>query len=678
MRDRLQGKLKRAALAAVLAVAAAGAMAQQRLTLNFVNTEIEAVARAMADFTGRSFIVDPRVKGTITLNIDRPLTPDQAVAAVSAVLRMQSIALVESGGVIRIVPEADAKLQGGAVQFGAPGTAARGDEIITQIFRLNYESAVSIAQVLRPLIAPNNTINAYAANNTIVVTDYAENVRRIARIIAAIDTPAGSEIDVVRLENTIATDVAVILGRLLETPGQAADAQRVSVLAEPSSNSLLIRAPTPARANLVRTLILKLDQPSTTPGNIHVVYLKNANAASLARTLLGIAPVEAPSAPPGTPPALANQAAGQPQQRPTAGQPLRAASTSGAQTPISGQVGGAQIQADPATNTLIVIAPDIVYRNLRGVIDQLDMRRAQVFIESLIVEVTSDQAAEFGIQWQGGLGHLQGSSSGSGIFGGTNFGGAGQNIFGVAQNPGTVGAGLNIGIARGTITLPGIGTVANLQFLARALERNSKANILSTPNILTLDNEEARITVGQNVPFITGQFISPASAGAATVNPFQTIERRDVGLTLRVRPQISESGTIKMVIYQEVSSVQDSTSVSGIITNMRAIETNVLVDDGAIVVLGGLVQDTVTNSMDKVPLLGDLPLVGGLFRFETRRQQKTNLMVFLRPFIVRDDNDMRGVTTDRYDRMRRLEEATKAPESAALPNFEPPVLPPQQ
>src|SRR4051812_39607368 len=265
--------LKRWLLGALLALAMASAIAQQRLTLNFVNSEIEAVARAMADFTGRPFIVDPRVKGTVTLNIDQPLTPAEAVAALSSALRLQSVAVVESGGVFRIVPEADAKVQGGAVNVGPASQTARGDQIVTQVFRLSYESATSIAQLLRPLVAPNNTIAAYAANNTIVITDYAENVRRIARIIAAIDTPAGSDIDVVRLEHTVATDVAITLGRLLETPGQGVDAQRVSVLAEPASNTLLIRAATPARANLVRVLVAKLDQPSSTPGNIHVVYL---------------------------------------------------------------------------------------------------------------------------------------------------------------------------------------------------------------------------------------------------------------------------------------------------------------------------------------------------------------------------------------------------------------------
>jgi general secretion pathway protein D len=667
MRD-WKAALKRAFAATVIAAGAAlyAPAIAQRVTLNFANTEIEAVARAMADFTGKVFVVDPRVKGTVTLVVERPVSAAEAIGAFASALRVQNIALVEAGGVVRIVPEADAKLQGGSVR--TDGAPARGDEIVTQVFRLNYESAVAIAPVLRPLVAPNNPITAYAANNTIVVTDYAENVRRIARIIAAIDTPAGSEIDIMRLEHTVATDVAALLGRLLEPPGAApADAsQRVSVLAEPASNTLLIRAPTPARANLVRTLAAKLDQPSTAPGNIHVVFLKNANAVSLARTLLGGTPPEPPAPPPGTPAPLAASAT-----KPPPGLGAIARSAGPPLAPVAGHIGGAQIQADPATNTLIIVAPDVVYRNLRAVIDQLDTRRAQVFIESLIVEVTSDQAAEFGIQWQGGLGHMQSGAS-TGIAGGTNFGGAGQNILGIAQNPATAGTGLNIGIARGTITLPGVGVVTNLQFLARALETNSKANILSTPNLLTLDNEEARIVVGQNVPFITGQFVTPSSS--ATVNPFQTIERRDVGLTLRVRPQISESGTVKLVIYQEVSSVQDTTA-SGVVTNMRAIETNVLVDDGAIVVLGGLVQDDLRNSVEKVPLLGDIPLIGHLFRYETRRQQKTNLMVFLRPFIVRDDADMRGVTLDRYERMRRLEEATRPAPHSVLPALEAPRLP---
>jgi len=651
----------------------AGAAAQERVTLNFSNTEIDAVVRAIAQFTGKVFIVDPRVKGTLTLNVEQPLSPDQALAALSAALRMQGVVLVESGGVVRVVPEADAKLQGGVVQSGPPVT--RGDELVTQVFRLNYAAAASIVQVLRPLIAPNNTISAFPANNTIVVTDFAENIRRIARIIAAIDTPAGSEIDIVQLKHAIASDLAVLLGKVLDAAAQGADAsQRVSVLAEPTSNSLLIRSASPERVNLVRTLIAKLDQPAAVPGNIHVVYLKNAEATRLARTLLGAGGEPAAGGLTSSTTPMAFQAAGRPPGSPQQAQTPGGGPTAPTATaaPVSGQVGGAQIQADPTTNTLIITAPDAIYRQLRVVIDQLDVRRAQVFIESLIVEVTGDQAAEFGIQWQTGLQNTAADGS-SGVIAGTNFGTTGQNIRGIAQNPASAGTGLNIGLVHGQITLPGVGTITNLQFLARALERNAKANILSTPNLMTLDNEEARIIVGQNVPFITGQFTTPSSA---TVNPFQTIERRDVGLTLRVRPQISEGGTIKLVIYQEVSRVEDTSNPAGIITSMRAIETNVLVDDGSIVVLGGLVQDSVTSSVEKVPLLGDIPLLGQLFRYETRRQQKTNLMVFLRPFVVRDEAAGRSLVVDRYDKLRILEESMTQTPNLVLPDMAPPVMPP--
>jgi general secretion pathway protein D len=675
-RRAFSGWLHRLAAVVLVVIAVCGpGAAQERVTLNFSNTEIEAVVRAISKFTGKVFVVDPRVKGTLNLTIEQPLSPEEALAALTAALRLQGVVLVESGGIVRVVPEADAKLQGGAVQFGPTTEAPRGDQLVTRVFRLNYAAAASVVQVLRPLIAPNNTITAYPANNTIVVTDYAENVRRIARIIASVDTPAGSEIDIVQLQHAIASDLAVLLGKMLDAAAQGADpSQRVTILAEPSSNSLLIRSASPARVNLVRSLIAKLDQPSAVPGNIHVVYLKNAEATRLARTLLGAGGEPGAGLSQTTTPTVF-QAAGRPAATPQPGQQLGGAPTAPTPTtaaaPVSGQVAGALIQADPTTNTLIITAPDAVYRQLRAVIDKLDVRRAQVFIESLIVEVTSDQAAEFGIQWQTGTGNAAAGSD-AGAVGGTNFGGVGQNIIGVATNPATVGTGLNIGIAKGQITLAGVGTITNLQFLARALEQTSKANILSTPNLLTLDNEEARIIVGQNVPFITGQFTTAVSA---TVNPFQTIERRDVGLTLRVRPQISEGGAIKMVIYQEVSSLAAPTA-AGPITNMRAIETNVLVDTGSIVVLGGLVQDSVTTTVEKVPVLGDIPLLGHLFRFETRKQEKTNLMVFLRPFVVRDESAARSLVIDRYDQMRMLEEGTKQDPHPLLPQMEPPVMPP--
>jgi general secretion pathway protein D len=333
---------------------------------------------------------------------------------------------------------------------------------------------------------------------------------------------------------------------------------------------------------------------------------------------------------------------------------------------------GSIVQADPASNAVIISAPDAIFANLKAVIEKLDVRRAQVYVEALIVEITADKAAEFGIQWQS-LNNL--SSTHTRPIGGTNFGarGSGVNIIDASTNLGTVGRGLNIGLVRGQVTLPGIGTVTNLSALARALETGANANILSTPNLLTLDNEEAKIVIGQNVPFITGQYAQTGAATTAT--PFQTIERRDVGLTLRIRPQISEAGTVRLQIYQEVSSVQDQSNPAGVITNKRSIESMVVVDDGEIVALGGLVQDSTGTSVEKVPLLGDLPILGALFRYETRKQTKTNLMVFLRPLVMRESAAYGSVTSDRYRQMLDEQEKSQIPPHPVLPDIEVPRLP---
>jgi general secretion pathway protein D len=330
------------------------------------------------------------------------------------------------------------------------------------------------------------------------------------------------------------------------------------------------------------------------------------------------------------------------------------------------------IQADAATNSIIISAPDAIYNNLRAVVDKLDVRRAQVYVEALIAEITADRAAEFGIQWQS-LSGLE--KSGTQAFGGTNFGGPGQNVLGIAANPATAARGLNIGVIQGTVTIPGVGEILNLGLLVRALETDSNANILSTPTLLTLDNEEARIIIGQNVPFITGQYA--LSGGATTPTPFQTVERRDVGLTLRVKPQISEGGTVRLQLYQEVSSVEDTFNPAGVITNKRAVESTVLVDDGQIVVIGGLIQDSVRDGVEKVPLLGDIPLLGALFRYKTRSRTKTNLMVFLRPTVLRDAERARSLTDERYDYVLGEQRKAQPPSSPPLPDMEAPMLPPR-
>ena len=641
----------------------------ETVMLNFVNADIDAVVRAIGQFTGRTFVIDPRIKGTLTLVTERAVTRQQAYEQLLSALRLQGFTIVQTGNVMRVVPEADAKLQGGSV-VGPRDTAPGGDQLVTQVFRLQYESVTAMVPILRPLIAPNNTISAYPQNNTLVITDYADNLKRIQRIIETIDTPATSDVEIVPLKSGLAMEIATIVNRVLDesarAAGQASDAgQRISVLAEPRTNTLILRAPSAARLALAKSLIERLDKPALTPGNINVVYLRNAEAVRLAPLLRAIVASDPSYVPQGSTsglspggggstPGMTGQQGGT--QAPAATASAPASSSGGASGPLAGM-----IQADGATNSLIITAPEPLYRNIRAIIDKLDARRAQVVIESLIVEMTADKAIEFGIQWQA-LGAVD--NSGTNVIGGTNFGGPGTNIIGASQNLASLGQGLNLGVIKGKITIPGVGEVLNLAFLARALETTADANILSTPTIQTLDNEEAKFLVGQNIPLVTGAYANAgAGGGVAGVNPFQTFERKDIGLQLRVKPQISEGGVVRLAIYQELSSIQNTLTASqgGIITNKRSFESTVLVEDGNIVVLGGLIEDRTDNSQSAVPVLGRLPLIGGLFRYENRGRKKTNLLVFLRPYVIRDEIGGSTLALDRYAYIRGQIAANTAP-----------------
>ncbi|MDD2843378.1 MAG: type II secretion system secretin GspD [Rhodoferax sp.] len=643
-------------------LAQTAARSAEPVTLNFNNAEIDAVARTFATITGRNVVVDPRVKGTLTLVTDRPVSRAAAMGQFVAALRLQGFTLVESDGLYKVVPEADAKLQSAGVSMrdGDEGNLATGNQIVTQIFKLNFESANNLVPVLRPLISPNNTINANLGNNSLVITDYADNLRRMGRIIAAMDVANATDVEVIVLQHAIASDLAPLVLRLLGSSGSAAPAGqadtsfKTTLIAEPRSNSLILRAANGAQLALARSLVARLDQPEAAgsngaAGNIHVVYLKNADATKMAATLRA---------------AISGSAA--PAAAPTGATGAATAAVAQAATT------GGQIQADVATNSLIITAPEPQYRQLRAVIDKLDGRRAQVFVESLIAEVSADRAAEFGIQWQGPLG-----KAGDGVIGllGSNFGTGGKNIINLATGAATgavaPGRGLNFGAVQQT------NGVYVLGFLARFLEDSGSGNVLSTPNLLTLDNEEAKIVIGQNVPFVTGQFTN-TGASNGSVNPFQTIERKDVGLTLKVKPQISENGTVKLAIYQEVSNVLASSvnAPNGPTTNKRTIESNVLVEDGAIVVLGGLLQDEYSGNEEKVPGLGDVPLFGNLFKSEARNRKKTNLMVFLRPVVVRDAQATGQLSLDRYDLMRAGLQAAQPVPSSLVPINEAPTLPP--
>jgi len=688
----LKAALGVASLGACLMLVCTSALAVEddKIMLNFVNADIESVVKAIGQITGKNFLIDPKVKGTITITSANPIPSPLAYQVLLSALRTQGFTAVEGNGMTTILPEADAKMHFSGT-FGA-NSKVSGDQIITQVFPLKYESATLLVPILRPLISPNNIINAYPSNNTLIITDYAENLKKVSKLIATIDKPSTAENVVVKLQYANAIEIAQTLTKLSADvsaggPAGGDSGKRIIAVPDARSNSVILRSEDDGLINRAKNLITQLDTPMNAGNSIHVVYLRNADARKLAATLQALmnGATDSLSAygSPGTVtsvtavtnpanPAMANTLPNGYQSTTILPVPNASLSSLPFSSGSSSAPSNGMIQADNATNSLIITAPDNVYNMLRGVIDKLDIRRAQLYIEALVAEISTDKASEFGIQWQN-ISNLDSTTSNDVKgFGGTKFNTNGASINSVAQNVNNASNGLNIGILKGQINVPGLGVISNLGLLAHALESDSNANILSKPNLLTLDNEEAKIVIGQNVPFITGQY---AQTSIGSVNPFQTIERRDVGLTLRVKPQISESKTIKLQIYQEVSSVADIVNIAGITTNKRSIDTSVMVDDGSIIVLGGLIEDRVTQSLSKVPLLGDIPFFGNFFKTEGRTHRKTNLMVFLRPYVMRDVDASESITNDRYDYIRNQQELIAPKKHWVLPDVPAVTLP---
>ena len=702
------------------------------MTIDLVNAEISSAVQAVAAATGRNFIVDPRVKGQITLQFKTPVPPQQVYLALLTQLRLAGYAVVEHDGVFKVVPEADARLQ--TTPVGVGNTLARipgrGDQVVTQVFELRNQAASNLLPVLRPLISPNNTINVDPGSNALVITDYADNLRRLARIIAGLDIPTGSEVDVVPLRYAVAAELAPTLDKLISLQGSSDSARglparapvqntggvstssgmRAVVLPDTSSNSLIVRASNGVQLMQIEQMIHKLDRPAADDGDdIHVVYLHNASAASLAKVLQGVLAVNA-----------ATGAAGEGSLQQAARQAVGSAAAGGRSDYTSGGMGsgssgygsggsgqgsgglghapdfapadesqtvalpqGGSVYADVAMNALVINAPPPVFRQLKAVINKLDVRRAEVYVEALIVEVSATKAAQLGVQWESALGSASGSNA---IVGGTNFNnlsnGVHSNIIGLqaALSSGQGAAalasgaiapeeGLNIGI------LHNIAGITTLGLLANFMRNNLDANILSQPNLMTLDNDTAKIIVGQNLPFLTGSY---AQTGSTTnsVTPFQTYDRQDVGLTLKIRPQITAGNVIKLDVYSENSTVANPTVTNGqYITDKRSLQTTVLVDSGQTIVLGGLMQNQLTYSHNKIPGLGDIPVLGLLFGSKARTLTKTNLMVFLRPIIVRSQAEGTQVSQQRYDYMQHLERGTQALPSFGLPELPGPILP---
>ena len=608
-------------LCSLLTAVSASGKAQD-INFDFEDAELRSVIQAVAEFTGRNFLVDPSVKGTVTVVAPEPLTEEEAYRVFQSVLEVNGYVTVEADGVTKIVPQDKGKLEGVFPLGQEPG----GDDIVTRIIHLEHIRAERLVPILRPLIPAYGHLAGDAKSSALILTDRAANVERLVNIIKRLDRPARTgEVELVALTHASAEELAQLFNRLHQSDGPDDPINGVALIADPRTNSLIIKADADARKE-IKALALELDTPSSGRGNTHVIYLKNASAENLVEVLESSLR-NAPDADGGS---------------------------------LSKEI---TIKADPETNALVVTATQSDFAILEQVIRKLDVRRLQVYVEALIAEVDAQTTQEIGVQFGIGDGVR---ADRRGVVGSTNLGtNAGTSLAEVLANPLAAGAGLSFGYVDGIITLPDGTEVYNLNALAKALEGQSDANVLSTPNILTMDNEEAEIVVGQNVPFITGAF-SQINQGTAVENPFQTIQRQDVGLTLRIKPQITEGSAIKMEIFQEVSNVAQRGEARDIVTNTRSLSTTIVAENNQMVVLGGLIQDDISNNEQKVPLLGDVPVLGQLFRYKNRTRKKTNLLVFLRPQVIRGPKDMDEPTREKYEYLGQLtdQEAFKDNEDA--------------
>ncbi|MEJ2565767.1 MAG: type II secretion system secretin GspD [Gammaproteobacteria bacterium] len=624
------------------------AFAANTVTLNFKDADIDSVIGWMAEQTGKNFVVDPRVKSKVTIISGKPLNKDELYQVFLSVLQVHGFAAVPSGEVIKIVPDINAKQDG--VPVGDARHPGRGDEVITRVIPLENVPAAQLVPILRPLIPQQGHMVAYPPSNVLIISDHAVNIDRIAKIISRVDVPsAENQVEVIHLHHASAVEVARILTTLEQQNQRNVQKQgghlegRATIIADERTNSILLGGGKTNRLQ-IRALVSNLDIPLEREGNIHVIYLRYANAKDLVPVLTGI-----------------GQSVVKEEQAKKGGAAAKRQSSSPA----------FDIQADESTNALVITASLEVFRSLRAVIRQLDVRRAQVLVEGIIAEISVNKAAQLGIQWA-----VDATPGGHGPIGFTNFAsGTGSSLgeIAAAAVSGTVTSvpeGLSLGVGRFNSN--------NINFgaLLRALRGDGSTNVLSTPTLLTLDNQEAEIVVGQNVPFVTGSYSSVSNANTVS-NPFQTIQRQNVGIDLKVKPQINEGNTIKLDVEQKVDSLAASSAgAADLITNTRSIKTTVLVDDGQVVVLGGLIKNDLKESEQKVPGLGDLPLIGGLFRYKTSTKDKTDLMVFLHPVIMRDEQLLANVSGDKYNYIRAKELALREKGVSLLPDESTPLMRP--
>lgn len=584
---------------------------QSAMTLNLRDADITSVISTVSEMTGKNFIVDPRVKGRVTVISSRPMEADEVYQVFLSILNVQGFAAIPGKNAIKIVPEVTAK------QGAIPNRGGSGDESVTRVVRVNNVAAAQLVPVLRPLLPQEAHLAAYTPTNVLIVSSTAANVDKLVELIQTVDLSNESEIELIPLKYASATEVERILNALQQQNSAnraagGAGSDGVKITADGRTNSIILSGDKAERQG-IKAIIAKLDTKLESSGNTRVFYLHYAKAKDLASVLGGVGE------------SIVADKSG--------------AAAAGAASSAKGKL---NIQADESSNSLVISAPPDVMRDLEAVIRQLDVRRAQVMVKAVIAEVSTDTSREIGVQW------AYDGSAANGPVGVIDFNGLMSGIAASAVSGGTVAPpslnGANLGLGQ---TLSD-GTVYGA--LLRALSGDSNNNILSTPTLVTLDNEEAEITVGQNVPFITGSYTSTNNTAS---NPFQTVQREDVGLTLKITPQINEGNSVRMEISQEVSSISGSSaSTVDLITNKRAINTTVMVDDGDILVLGGLIDDQLIENEQKVPLLGDIPVLGWFFSYRSTQKVKRDLMVFLHPRIMREGKLSNDISSVKYNYMR--------------------------
>ena len=642
-------------------------------TLNFKDADIQVLIAAVAEITGKNFIVGPNVQGKVTVISSTPQRPDEIYRTFLGILRLHGYAAIPSGSMIKIVPEAAAQQDGSAGLGGYAGAAS--DELVTQIIPLKHLPATELVPILRPLMPQGAQLIAHPASNSLVVSDRAGNVARIVSIVQRIDTVSDAQVEMIPLAHASAAEIARTLAQLNDNKAADATGDGAKVFADQRTNSLLLSGGKSGRLRM-RALIAHLDTPLASGGDTNVVYVHYANAKDMVPILQGIASTLTGE---GAQSAAASAAGG------LAPPPI----TANGASPGGKSSGMATILAHEDTNSLIISAPPAIFRSLASIIRQLDIRRPQVLIEAVIAEVSEESVNELGVQWQLANQHYIGGTN----FTSGNSGASGNNIItasgalnaktGGVPTPGiTVGNGLNLGY----LTDVSIGgqRLLSLGALVNALRSNGKNNILSTPSVMTLDNQQAIIKVGQEVPFITGQYQTTATASVSTgnaatsgiTNPFQTITRKDVGIKLTVTPHINEGDSVRLEIHQEVSSLAARVSgAADLVTNNREVQTTVLVKEDAVLVLGGLISDNAQDNVQKVPGLGDIPLVGNLFRYRSNDHQKQNLMVFLHPRILRDAATEAVVSSEKYNYIRTEQLQMRDNHEVVTPRADMPMMP---